>query len=68
MNEDPAMKFVYYQNIINQIDKFQKIVQYASHRLQERTLGLQEEPGVIEINTHTFYQEELRAPITINDL
>ena len=62
------MKFVHHQNIINQIKKFRKIVEYASHRLQEQTLGLQEEPGVIEINTHTFHQEELRAPITINDL
>jgi len=48
--------------IINHIAKFQKIVEYASHRLQEETLGLQEEPSVIEINNLHLLQEELHAP------
>jgi hypothetical protein len=55
--------------IINHIAKFQKIVEYASHRLQEETLGHQEEPSVIQINNlHYLLQEELHAPITINNL
>merc|ERR1711988_1733735 len=44
MNVDPPTKFIHHQNsfVINQIEKFQKIVEYASHRIQEETLGLQE--------------------------
>jgi len=52
MNVDPPTRFVHHQNsfVFNQIEKFQKIVEYASHRLQDKTLGLQEEPSVIKHN------------------
>merc|ERR1712196_314780 len=103
LKEDPPTKFVHHRDslLINHIEKFQKIVEYASHRLQEETLGLQEEPSVIkhnkgkkekdgtttdptsnyasgitfdpsvwlcEISEKQCHQEELHAPININDL
>merc|ERR1719502_1226135 len=51
LKEDPPTKFVHHRDslLVNHIEKFQKIVEYASHRLQEETLGLQEEPSAIKI-------------------